>query len=181
MTISIPTRFPSRAVTTVLAASVALVGCGGGSEDPIVGGAAASDETVDEDLEINSVQLEFPEDGVHEEGADVVLYAAITDTRQTSYRLTDVRGPDFADARLVALEGSEGAIEVPSDDDVYLEPDGAASVVRQDLGTSLRSSQSLEVTVVFADAGEVTMEAPVAAEPPGQGGFEAPEDPTPND
>ena len=34
---------------------------------------------------------------------------------------------------------------------------------------------------VFEDAGEVTMEAPVAADPPGQGGFEAPQDPTDDD
>ena len=31
-----------------------------------------------DDLKIVSLQLEFPEDGLHEEGADVTLYAAIT-------------------------------------------------------------------------------------------------------
>jgi hypothetical protein len=174
-------RFRNWAATTALVASLGLVGCGDVREDPPVGGAAAPDETVNEDLEINSLELEFPEDGLHEEGDDITLYAAITNTGQTSYRLTDVRGLDFADARLIAIDGSEGAIEVPPDNNVYLEPDGPASVVLLDLGTSLRSSQSVEVTFVFEDAGEVTMEAPVAAEPPGQGDFEAPEDPSPDD
>lgn len=161
--------------------SLGLVGCGDVREDPPVGGAAAPDETVTEDLEINSLELEFPEDGLYEEGDDVTLYAALTNTGRSSYRLIDVQGPDFEDARLVALDGTEGAIEVPSDDNVYLEPDGPASVVLLGLDTSLRSAQSVEVTFVFEDAGEVTMEAPVAADPPGQGGFEAPEDPSPED
>jgi copper(I)-binding protein len=168
----------SWAVTTALVALLALAGCGDVREDPIVGGAAAPDEAVTEDLEISSLQLEFPEDGLHEEGDDVTLYAAITNTGRTSHRLVDVQGPDFADARLIALDGSEGAIEVAPDDNAYLEPDGPPSVVLLDLETSLRSSQSVEVTFVFEDAGEVTMEAPVAPESPADGTFEAPEDPT---
>jgi copper(I)-binding protein len=167
-------RWPAAALAT----SLVLVGCGDESEDPVVGGAAASDVTVSEDLEINSLLLELPEDGVHEEGEDVTLYAAITNTGTTAQRLVDVEGDDFADARLVALDGGEGAIEVAPDDNVYLEPEGPPSVVLLDLARSLRSSESVEVTFVFEDAGQVTVEAPVAADPPGQGDFEAPEDPT---
>ncbi len=177
MVIDGPSRPRSWPTITALVTGL-LVGCGSDSADPIVGGAAAPDQTVNDDLEINSLQLEFPEDGVHEEGDDVTLHAAITNTGTTSYRLVDVQGPDFADARLVAVDGNEGAIEVAPDDNAYLEPEGPPSVILLDLGTSLRSSQSLEVTFVFEGGGEVTMEAPVAADPPGQGDFEAPEDPT---
>lgn len=173
----IPTGSRIWAATLTLATGLAVAGCGNG-DDPIVGGAAAPDEAVTEDVKINSLQLKFPEDGLHEQGDDVSLYAAISNTGITSHRLVDVRGPDFADARLVALDGSEGAIEVAENDNAYLEPEGPPSVVLLDLDTTLRSSQSIEVTFVFEDAGEVTMEAPVAADPPGQGGFEAPEDPT---
>jgi copper(I)-binding protein len=163
---------------TALVTTLALVGCGDGNEDPIVGGAPAPDATVTEDLKINSLELEFPEDGLYEEGEDVTLYAAISNTGTMSHRLIDVEGPDFADAQLVADDGRDGAIEVAPDDNVYLEPEGPPSIVLLDLGTSLRSSQSVEVTFVFEDAGEVTMEAPVAAESPADGDFEAPEDPT---
>jgi copper(I)-binding protein len=161
-----------------MVAAVTLTACGEDDEGPIVGGAAAPDETVTEDLEVNSLQLAFPEDGLHEEGDDVTLYAALTNTGTTAYRLVDVVGPDFADASLVALDGSEGAIEVPENDNAYLQPEGPPSVILQDLETSLRSSQSIEVTFVFEGAGEITMEAAVAAESPADGSFEAPQDPT---
>ena len=49
------------------------------------------------------------------------------------------------------------------------------------LDTTLRSSQSIPVTFVFEEAGEVTLEAPVVSSPPGEGGFTAPQDPTPED
>ena len=158
-----------------LLSTLALTGCG---DDETVGGSAGPDQAVTQDLKIDSLQLEFPEDGQYEEGDDVSLYAALTNSGSTSYRLVDVQGPDFADARLTGRDGSAGAIEVPTNDNAYLEPDGPPSVVLQDLGTSLRSSQTIEVTFVFEDAGEVTMTAPVAADPPGQGDFQAPEDPT---
>ncbi len=166
------------ATSAILVTALALTSCGEENEDPIVGGAAAPDEAVTQDLKIAALQLEFPEDGVYEVGDDVTLYAALTNTGTTGYRLVDVVGSDFADARLIAVDGSEGAIEVPENDNTYLEPEGPPSVILQDLDTSLRSSQSIEVTFVFEDAGEITIEVPVAAPPPGQGGFQAPEDPT---
>lgn len=164
------------AATVALVTALGLTGCADDSED--VGGPPAPDQAVTEDLKIVSLQLEFPDDGLYEEGDDVSLYAAITNTGTTSYRLIDVQGPDFGDARLLALDGSEGAIEIAENDNVYLEPEGPPSVILLDLATSLRSSQSIEVTFVFEDAGEVTMEAPVAPESPADGTFEAPEDPT---
>lgn len=166
------------AAAAAMVTAVALTSCGEDDEGPIVGGAAAPDEAVTEDLKVSSLELAFPEDGLHEEGADVALYAALTNTGTTAARLVDVVGPDFADARLIASDGSGGAIEVPENDNAYLEPEGPPSVVLEDLDTSLRSSQSIEVTFVFEDAGEITMEAPVAASSPADEPFEAPQDPT---
>lgn len=161
-----------------VSAAALLTACGDDDEGEIVGGAPAPDEAVTEDLKVVSLQLEYPEDGVHEEGSDVTLYAALTNTGSTGLRLVDVRGPDFDDATLRALDGSEGAIEVPENDNAYLQPEGPPSVILEGLDQSLRSSQSIEVTFVFEDAGEVTMEAPVASAPPGLGEFDAPEDPS---
>ncbi|MGY2128351.1 hypothetical protein [Blastococcus sp. SYSU DS0617] len=171
------------AATAALLTAVALTACGEDDEGEIVGGAPAPDEVVTEDLKISSLELEYPEDGLYEEGEDVPLYAALTNTASVDYRLVDVVGPDFADARLVPLDGSAGSIEIPEDDNAYLQPEGPPSVVLEDLGTSLRSSQSIEVTFVFEDAegdlGEVTMEAPVASSQEDDDPvFDAPQDPT---
>lgn len=180
---------PFAAVT--VAAALSLTACGVGedlndeSANPVDepglevdGGNPGPDERVTEDLKITALALAFPEDGVWEPGEDVPLYAAITNTGTTADRLLEVRGEDFEDAVLTGLDGTEGAIEVDEEDNVYLEPPGPPSVVLMGLDTSLRSSQSIPVTFVFEEAGEVTMEAPVAADPPGEGGFTAPEDPT---
>lgn len=167
-----------RWVAAVAVSAALLTACGEDDEGEIVGGAPAPDEAVTEDLKIVSLQLAYPEDGVYEEGEDATVYAALTNTGTTDLRLVDVRGPDFGDATLVGPDGSEGAIRIDENDNAYLQPDGPPSVVLEDLGVDLRSSQSIEVTFVFEDAGEVTMEAPVASAPPGQGEFDAPEDPS---
>lgn len=146
--------------------------------DEVIGGNPGPDEAVTEDIKITALQLAYPDDGLWEEGAEVPLYAAIANTGVTGDRLVDVVGEDFADAELLAADGAAGAIEVAEDDNVYLEPEGPPSVVLTGLDTTLRSSQSIPVTFVFEEAGEVTLEAPVASSPPGQGDFTAPEDPT---
>ncbi|MGY1704129.1 copper chaperone PCu(A)C [Geodermatophilus sp. SYSU D00697] len=177
-----------RLAAVPLAATLVVAGCGGvvddedsanPIEDPgaeVEGGNPAPDEAVSGTVEVNALQLAFPEDGLHEEGSDVPLYAALSNTGTADDRLLDVTGPDFADARLTATDGSEGAIVVGADDNAYLEPEGPPSVTLLDLATSLRSSQSVQVTFVFEEAGEVTLEAPVAPEPPGQGDFTPSED-----
>ena len=181
-------RSPRRTLAAIaLAAMLPLAACGE-EETPlevpgkeVVGGNAAPDAIVTEDLTITALQLAFPEDGVWEEGETVPLYAAIANTARTSDRLVDVRGEDFDDAVLVAQDGTEGAIEVREDDNLYLEPAGEPSVQLVGLTTSLRSGQLIPVTFVFEEAGEVTLDAPVAPESPADSPFTTPQDPTPDD
>jgi periplasmic copper chaperone A len=171
------------------AATLPLAACGVEEQDAplevpgdeVIGGNPGADEAVTEAIKVTGLQLAYPEDGVWEEGEQVPVYAAIANTGTTADRLVDVTGDDFGNAELVAPDDSSGAIEVPEEDNVYLEPEGPPSVLLLDLGTSLRSSQSIPLTFVFEEAGEVTLEASVASSPPGQGDFEAPEDPTPED
>ncbi len=178
------------AATAALLTAVALTACGDGEGDDdgnaVIGGSPGLNERVTEDLEIADLVLEYPEDGLYEEGEDVTLYAALTNTGSSPYRLVDVVGTDFADARLVPLDGDAGSIEIPEDDNAYLQPEGPPSVILEDLGTTLRSSQSLEVTFVFEDAdgelGEVTLDAPVASSGEDDDPeFDAPQDPSPED
>jgi hypothetical protein len=129
----------------------------------VPGGAVGPDLAVTEDLKLLQVQLEYPLDGVYEEGEDARLFLAISNTSTVPGELVDVRGRDFRDAALLA-SGAEGTIPVPENDNVYVGAEDAPSIVLEDLRQSLRSSQSIPVTFVFADAGEVTVEVPVAAE-----------------
>ena len=106
------------------------------------------------------VQLAYPEDGVYEPGEDAPLYAGIANTGEPEDDLVDVRGPDFLDSR-ITVDGEPGVIRVPEDDNVYVGAEGAPSIVLENLQTTLRSSESIPVTFVFEEAGEVTIDAMV--------------------
>ena len=63
-----------------------------------------------------------------------------------------------------AGDGDDLAIEVPGNDNVYIGAEGEPALVLTGLSRSLRSSQSIPVTFVFDEAGEVSLDVPVAAE-----------------
>lgn len=162
-------RAPRRRLAAVAVASaLAMTACS--QDNPVAdegaevpGGAVGPDAMVTEDLSVLQVQLEYPLDGVYEEGEDARLFLGIANTGSTDDDLLDVRGPDFADAELL-VDGQPGVIRVPEDDNVYVGAEGAPSITLLGLERSLRSSQSIPVTLVFEDAGEVTLDVPVAAE-----------------
>ncbi|RBY93581.1 hypothetical protein DQ237_17520 [Blastococcus sp. TF02-8] len=147
----------------VLAAALLVTACGAETPEVDDSGAVGPDEAVTADLKLLQVQLAYPADGVYEQGEDVPLYAGISNTGTTDDDLVAVRGPDFADGALL-VDGEPGSIPVPANDNVYVGAEGAPSVVLEDLSTTLRSSASIPVTFVFEKAGEVTIDAMVAAE-----------------
>ncbi|MQA34733.1 copper chaperone PCu(A)C [Modestobacter roseus] len=167
-------RHRSRAWFAAAAAvPIALAGCGNEDELPtqddvptVEGGAVGPNEQVDSDVEVVGVHLEFPVDGQYEVGEDASLFFAITNTGTDPVTLVDVTGEDFADA---VSSGGEAAgedalaIEVPPNANVYVGAEGSPSVTLLELTESLRSSQSIPVTLVFEDAREITVEAMVAA------------------
>ncbi|RBY90202.1 hypothetical protein DQ244_12085 [Blastococcus sp. TBT05-19] len=170
-------RLPAVAVATVLG----ITGCADETPDTDARGAVGPDEAVTEELKVLQVQLAYPLDGVYDIGEDAPLYLGIANTGGQEDDLLDVRGPDFVDAALT-VDGEPAPIRVPENDNVYVGAEGAPSIVLEDLQTSLRSSQSIPVTLVFEEAGEVTVDAMVAAagqEPTEPFDFEDPaEDPT---
>jgi len=156
---------PARAAALVLLLS--LTGCALDDDTPLEvpgpevrGGNAGVDAPVDDDVTVQDVELAFPEDGVWSAGEDAALYVGITNSGTDPVTLVDVTGPDFAD---VAVEGGELPLQVPADDNLYVGAEGRPTIVLQDLERDLRSSQSIPVTFTFDDAGEVTVEAVVAA------------------
>lgn len=165
---SVANPFRRHLAAVFLAAGVPLAACS--TEEPlsvegpeVVGGAVGPDVAVTEDLSVLQVQLEYPLDGTYEEGEDARLFLGIAHTGNGEDDLVDVRGPDFRDAEIV-VDGEPGVIRVPQDDNVYVGAAGAPTITLIDLGRPLRSSQSIPVTLVFEDAGPVTVDVPVAAE-----------------
>jgi copper(I)-binding protein len=164
-------RRPGWLAAAAATAVLGLAGCGGEDaplETPggeVRGGAVGPDERVSEQISLLQVQLEYPLDGVYEEGEDASLYFAIANTGTEPDTLVDVSGPDFADARSSgAGDGDDLAIEVAANDNVYVGAEDEPAITLVDLERSLRSSQSIPVTFTFERAGEVTIDAMVAAE-----------------
>ena len=177
---SSPLPKPARLLAAA-AVALTVAGCGVDTPDVDDRGAVGPDEPVTEDIKVLQAQLEYPLDGAYDRGEDAELFFGIANSGRTGDELVDVRGPDFTGATLMA-DGETGAIPVPEDDNVYVGAEGSPSVILQDLQTQVRSSQSIPVTFVFAEAGEVTVDAMVSAEgqePVDPFDFEDPaEDPT---
>ncbi|SNS87703.1 Copper(I)-binding protein [Geodermatophilus saharensis] len=160
---------PRTALAAPVAAAALVLACGCSAEQPlsvpgpeVSGGAIGPDEAVTGDLSVLQVQLEYPLDGVYEEGEDARLFLGIANSGGTDDELVDVTGPGFADA--VDDDGGDVDVPVPANDNVYVGAEGAPTITLVDLERPLRSSQSLPVTLVFREAGEVTVEAMVSAE-----------------
>ncbi|MGY1780623.1 hypothetical protein [Geodermatophilus sp. SYSU D01036] len=128
------------------------------------GGAIGPDLRIGEDLTLAQVQLEYPLDGVYEEGEDARLFFAITNTGIEPASLVEISGPDVGGVRVESGDGTGLPLRVDPNDNLYAGAEGAPDVTLLDLGRSLRSSQSIPVTFTFAEAGEVTIEVPVSAE-----------------
>ena len=164
------TRWPVLAVAGC--ALLAVGACGGPEEDApledagfeVEGGAVGPDVRVTDDLGLQQVQLEYPLDGVYEEGEDARLFFAITNTGTDPAALVDISGPDFGGVRVETRDGTGLPLQVDVNDNLYIGAEGPPNVTLLDLDRSLRSSQSIPVTFTFADAGEVTIDVPVSAE-----------------
>ncbi|SDN47926.1 Copper(I)-binding protein [Klenkia soli] len=142
----------------------------------VVGGNAGVDETVDADITVQDVELEFVEGG-YAAGDDADLYLAITNRGTTDAELVEVR-TDAADSVTGDLP-----ITAPAGDNVYVGAEGGPDLTLVGLAQARTSSQSVPVTFVFADGDEVTVEAVVAAQPqdPDDDDFDDPDQDTSSD
>ncbi|MGY1669142.1 hypothetical protein [Geodermatophilus sp. SYSU D00710] len=128
------------------------------------GGAIGPDVQIGDDLALVQVQLEYPLDGVYEEGEEARLFFGITNSGGEPASLVDVSGPDFGGVRVEGADSTGLPLQVDANDNLYVGAEGPPDVTLLDLEQSLRSSQSIPVTFTFAEAGEVTIEVPVSAE-----------------
>jgi hypothetical protein len=167
-TMSRLTPRPNQSTVRILAATagvlVGLTACGADDPKPgpeVAGGNAGIDETVGADLKVLDVEIEYPVDGEYQVGDDASLYLAISNTGSFADTLVDVTGPDFADVR---GDDEQVSIPVPGNDTVFVGAENEPTLTLEDLDRSLRSSESLPVTIVFEQAGAVTVDAVVAPE-----------------
>lgn len=123
------------------------------------------DEFVNDDLSLQDVEIEYPADGRYEPGEDADLYFALTNNGSEPITLVDVSGPDFEGVELTGGDGGGLPLVIPEDDNTYVGAADEPSLSLLGLTTDLRSSQSIPITFTFEQAGEVTLEVPVASTP----------------
>ena len=163
---------PSRRLAIALfGAALTLSACGEDEDNPmqdgeleVQGGAVGPDVVVNDDVKLLQVQLEYPLDGVYEEGEDARVFFAVSNTGTDAATITDISGPDFSAVEIATRDGEGLPLQVEANDNLYVGAEGPPNVTLLDLDQSLRSSESIPVTFTFAEAGEVTVDVMVSAE-----------------
>jgi copper(I)-binding protein len=119
-------------------------------------------------ITLRSVVLEAPTGGRYDAGDDAELSAAIVNTGDEPDTLVSIEGDAFEGVRVIGGDtapvsdasgfSTELNIEVPRDETVFLGGDGP-TLLLENLSEELTAGQSVELTMTFETAGEVTVPA----------------------
>ncbi len=120
-------------------------------------------------ITLRSVVLEYPTSGSYDEGDDAELTAAIVNIADESDTLVSIESEDFEEVRVLGgdatgvsdTSGSSGGdidLEIPRDQTVFLGGDGP-TVLLENLADELTAGESIELTMTFEMAGEITVRA----------------------
>jgi copper(I)-binding protein len=124
------------------------------------------------EITVRAAELAYPNGGRYEEGDDAELHMAIVNAAAEADTLVDITGEGFDRIRITGSgtaaptatpttsAGSDDGIVIPADTAVYL-GENAPTVTLAGLSESLTTGQSVEITLVFERAGEVTLQVPV--------------------
>lgn len=146
----------------VLSVVSALTACG--EDDPEEGPGGPGVAASVGDMDLRNVRLDNPPDGVYEIGSAALLGVAMVNNGDEDDELIGVSGPDFTGA--VVDENSASStpgIVVPEGETVFTDGPEGPVLVLVGIDETLRTSESLEITFTFEQAGEVTVDAPVSA------------------
>ena len=120
---------------------------------------------------LRDVQLAYPNGGAYQAGGDARLIMAIANGADTEDTLLSITGDGFesyevtpgSDASL-APTGEDGTeIPLPPNQNVYIGNGDGPTVTLTGLADTLTPAQTLDVTLTFEQAGEVTVAALVGA------------------
>ncbi|TFV63875.1 UNVERIFIED_ORG: copper chaperone PCu(A)C [Bacillus sp. AZ43] len=134
-------------------------------------------------ITIRAAEFESPREGTYAAGDDAELLMAIVNSGQEADTLVAVEGEGFGDAEIQGAAAGTTAspsaagtttgvgqtqrraseIEIPADSSVFVDGD-EVSITLTDLDEPLTPGQFLEITLVFENAGEVTL--PVSVDNP---------------
>jgi copper(I)-binding protein len=121
------------------------------------------------DIVVRGVRLAYPTSGSYSSGDDAELRMAIVNRGTEDDSLVDVSGDGFSGVRITGggtAAGSGGSssgnreVEIPARSALFLGQEGP-TVTLENLSESLTPGQSLELTLEFDKAGEVTVQAQV--------------------
>ncbi len=120
------------------------------------------------DITMRSIVLEHPTSGRYDAGDDAELMAAIVNTAVQADTLLSIESEAFEGVRAIgggadAVSDSSGFstelnVELPSNETVFLGGDGP-TILLENLAEDLTPAQSIELTMTFEQAGEVTVRA----------------------
>jgi copper(I)-binding protein len=133
------------------------------------------------DITVRAGELEHPRGGAYEAGDDAELRLAIVNGGQEADTLVGVEGEGFGDVEIEGASASPttGAgtttgtstgtgsaavsdeVEIPADSTVFVDGD-TATITLTDLEEGLTVGQYIELTLVFENAGEVTLPVTVS-------------------
>ena len=121
-------------------------------------------------ITMRAILLAHPTSGMYDEGDDAELSAAIINTADEADRLVSIESEAFEGVRALGGDAnpvsapsgfsSEVDIEIPRDETVFLGGDGP-TILLENLSDSLTTGESIELTMTFEQAGEVTVQAQV--------------------
>jgi copper(I)-binding protein len=119
-------------------------------------------------ITMRSILLEPPSSGRYDAGDDAELRAAIVNTAEQADTLVSIESDAFEGVRAIGGETSGVSdssgfstdldVELPSDEAVYLGGDGP-TILLENLAEDLTAGQSIQLTMTFEQAGEVTVRA----------------------
>jgi len=124
------------------------------------------------DLSLRAVELPYPTGGVYPAGADARLLAAVASTSSADDTLVSVKGDDFSSVQVVdpsataspAAGAGGGAVHltVPAGETLFIGNGDGPSVTLVGLENPVGVGQYVNVTFTFQQAGDVSLQVPVA-------------------
>jgi len=119
-------------------------------------------------ITLRSVVLEYPTSGRYDAGDDAELRAAIVNSSDDADTLVSIESESFEGVRALGGDtspvssssgvSSEVEVEIPRQETVFLGGDGP-TILLENLAEDLTAGQSIELTMTFEQAGEVTVRA----------------------